>query len=180
MLQKDFFMSDSHIPTPEEQIFALLGAQNQITIATAESITAGSVAARLARPAGASAYLQGGVVSYAYEVKERILGVPRSVLENPGAVSDECARLMATGVANALGATIAVSTTGIAGPAGATSRKSVGLVYIAVSGPGGIISEENIFPGNREEITHASTERALTMLLTYLQDHLPSVSEIEG
>lgn len=173
-------MPDSHFPTPEERIFALLGAQKQITIGTAESITAGSVAARLARPAGASAYLQGGIISYAYEVKERILGVPASVLENPGAVSDECARLMATGAAKALGATIAVSTTGIAGPAGATTRKQVGLVYIAVSGPGGIISEENIFPGNREEITNASTERALTMLLTYLQHHLPAFAETEG
>lgn len=171
-------MSDSHNSlSPEEQIFALLGDQKSITIATAESITAGAVAARLARPAGASAYLQGGIVSYAYEVKENILGVPRSVLDNPGAVSDECARRMATGAANALNSTIAVSTTGIAGPSGSTSRKSVGLVYIAVAGPGGTHCEENIFPGNREEITNAATERALQMLLTYLQQHPNSDQE---
>lgn len=156
----------------EQQIFALLGDQQDITIATAESITAGSVAARLAKPAGASAYLQGGIVSYAYNVKERILGVPRAVLDNPGAVSDECARRMATGAVRALDATIAVSTTGIAGPSGATTRKPVGLVYIAVTGPNGTHCEEHMFPGDREAITGASTDRALQMLLTYLRNHL--------
>lgn len=158
--------------SPEEQIFALLGEQNEITIGTAESITAGAVAARIARPAGASAYLQGGIVSYAYEVKEQILGVPRAVLDNPGAVSDACARHMATGAATALGSTIAVSTTGIAGPAGATTRKLVGLVYIAVTGPNGTVSEEHVFPGDRDAITRASTEKALEMLLNYLRTYL--------
>lgn len=155
--------------TPEERIHSLLAAQTDITIGTAESITAGMVAARLARPAGASAYLQGGIVSYAYEVKEHILGVPKSVLDNPGAVSDECARRMAMGAAVALRATYAVSTTGIAGPTGATARKDVGLVYIAVAGPHGTHCEEHVFPGDRDQITDAATERALEMLLHYLQ-----------
>lgn len=153
---------------PENRIFAMLGDQRKITISTAESITAGSVAARLARPAGASAYLQGGVVSYAYEVKEHILKVPRAVLDNPGAVSDECARRMAMGANNALGSTVAVSTTGIAGPAGGTQRKPVGLVYIAIAGPDGTICEEHVFPGNRETITQAATDRAVEMLADYL------------
>lgn len=147
----------------------MLGEQSEITIGTAESITAGAVAARLARPAGASAYLQGGIVSYAYEVKEHILGVPRHVLDNPGAVSDECARRMAMGANNALGSSVAVSTTGIAGPAGGTQRKKVGLVYIAVAGPDGTHCEEHVFPGNRDEITQASADRAVEMLADYLQ-----------
>ena len=157
------------ITSPEERIHALLAEQSEITIGTAESITAGMVAARLARPAGASAYLQGGIVSYAYDVKERLLGVPKSVLDNPGAVSDECARRMAMGATRALQATYAVSTTGIAGPSGATARKNVGLVYIAVAGPHGTHCEEHVFPGDRDQITAASTERALEMLLHYLQ-----------
>lgn len=170
-------MSDSQAESsPEQQIFALLGGQQEITIATAESITAGAVAARLARPAGASAYLQGGVVSYAYEVKKQILGVPKAVLDNPGAVSDECARHMAIGANNALGSTIAVSTTGIAGPSGSTTRKAVGLVYIAVAGPNGTSCEEHRFPGDRDAITSASTNRALELLLNYLHTYLSDPS----
>lgn len=161
--------AQNHQLTPEERIFALLGNQSAITIGTAESITAGAVAARLARPAGASAYLHGGIVSYAYDVKERVLGVPRAVLENPGAVSDECARRMAMGAQRVLGATVGVSTTGIAGPAGETARKSVGLVYIAVAGAHGTHCREFIFPGDRAAITQAATEQALEMLYTYLE-----------
>lgn len=160
----------SETSSPESQIFALLGNQTEITLGTAESITAGAVAARLARPAGASAYLQGGIVSYAYHVKETVLGVPRSVLDNPGAVSDECARRMATGAQRVLDATIAISTTGIAGPSGATSRKPVGLVYIAVAGPHGTHCEEHVFAGERTAVTEAATEQALQMLLSYLQN----------
>lgn len=107
-------------------------------------------------------------MSYAYEVKENILKVPRAVLDNPGAVSDECARRMAMGANTALGSTIAVSTTGIAGPAGGTQRKQVGLVYIAIAGPDGTRCEEHVFPGNRETITQAATDRAVEMLADYL------------
>src|SRR5699024_237179 len=157
-------------PTPEQEIFDLLGAQQKITIGTAESITAGAVAARLARPAGASAYLQGGIVSYAYDVKEQVLGIPRTVLDNPGAVSDECARLMAVGANAALGSTVAVSTTGIAGPSGGTARKLVGLVYIAIAGAQGTYCEKYVFAGDRDEITQACTNLAVEVLAGYLRD----------
>lgn len=162
-------MSEFPTKSPEQQIFDLLAHQNDITIGTAESLTAGAVASRLAAPAGASSYFHGGIVSYAYGVKEQVLGVPRQVLDNPGAVSDECARRMAMGARNVLNATITVSTTGIAGPSGGTSRKPVGLVYIAVAGPDGTTCEEHVFTGDRLAVTNASTERALTMLLDYLQ-----------
>lgn len=155
--------------SPEDQLRELLGDQQAITIGTAESITAGAVAARIAGPAGASAYLQGGVVSYGYSVKEHILGVPKDVLDNPGAVSDECARRMAMGAIRALDCKIAVSTTGIAGPSGVTKRKPVGLVYIAVAGPHGTTCEEHVFEGDRAAITSASTDRALELLLDYVQ-----------
>lgn len=172
-------MSEPQDTQPSElQIFAMLGAQEEITIGTAESITAGAVAARLAGPAGASAYMQGGIVSYAYAVKENVLGVPRPVLDNPGAVSDECARRMAVGANEALGSTIAVSTTGIAGPSGATSRKQVGLVYIAIASPEGTYCEEHTFPGDRAEVTRASTEKALEMLSIYLRDYLDASKNI--
>lgn len=155
--------------SPEDRIRELLGEQTDLTIGTAESITAGAVCARLAKPGGASAYLLGGIISYGYPVKEHVLGVPREVLDNPGAVSDECARRMAMGAVKAIDCKIAVSTTGIAGPTGATQRKPVGLVYIAVAGPHGTTCEEHVFEGDREAITAASTERALEMLLAYVE-----------
>lgn len=158
--------------SPEQQILDMLGDQEDITLGTAESITAGAVAARLARPAGASAYLQGGIVSYSYDIKRNILKVPASVLENPGAVSEECALFMASGANTALGSTIAVSTTGIAGPAGGTTRKPVGLVYIAVAGPAGEVCEKHIFPGTRDQVTTASTDRAVEMLADYIRNYL--------
>lgn len=157
-------MTDAHDRPPEQRIFDLLGEQTAITIGTAESITAGAVASRLARPAGASAYLAGGIISYAYAVKQHVLGVPPTVLANPGAVSDECARRMAIGAQQVLNTTWAVSTTGIAGPTGATTRKPVGLVYIAVAGPHGTSCREFVFEGDRAAVTDAATEHALTML----------------
>lgn len=165
--------------SPEQRLFELLGDQKRITIGTAESITAGAVASRIASPAGASAYFVGGIVSYAYDVKHRILGVPKEVLENPGAVSDECARRMAMGARTALDATYAISTTGIAGPTGATKRKPVGLVYIAIAGPRGTTCEKYEFSGDREAITHASTEKALDMLVAVIEKSgTPSVASI--
>ena len=108
--------------TPEQQLFDLLGEQDAVTTATAESCTGGLVSGRITRIAGSSAYHQGGIVSYSNEAKAHLLGVPQSVLENPGAVSDECATLMAEGAKRQFGATFAGSTTGIAGPGGGTDR----------------------------------------------------------
>lgn len=161
--------------SPEQRLFDLLGDQTETTVGTAESLTAGAVAARIARIAGASAYLNGGIVSYAYAVKREVLGVPADVLENPGAVSEQCARLMAEGARKRLDATFAVSTTGIAGPSGGTKRKPVGLVYIAVAGPGGTTCEEHVFPGDRQAITEASTERAVSLLADTISQHLTTV-----
>lgn len=152
----------------ERQLRELLGDQQEhekITLATAESCTGGHIAARITGIAGSSAYFQGGVVSYANDVKEHVLGVPRDVLENSGAVSEECARAMAEGARDRLGATLAVSTTGIAGPDGGTARKPVGLVYIAVAAGSRTKVERHIFPGDRAAVIAAATERALELLL---------------
>ena len=154
-------------PSIERQLRALLGEQkdHEITLATAESCTGGHIAARITSIAGSSAYFQGGVVSYANDVKERVLGVPRAILENPGAVSEECARAMAEGARSLLGATLAVATTGIAGPEGGTARKPVGLVYIAIAAGTRTHVERHVFPGDRAAVINAATERALELLL---------------
>lgn len=152
----------------EVRLHALLAAtargQGAMTLATAESCTGGNVAARITSIAGSSDYFLGGIVSYSNDAKANLLGVSRETLETRGAVSAECAREMAEGARRALGADLAVSTTGIAGPGGATERKPVGLVYIAVAGPDGTRSEEFHFPGGRAVVTDAATEAALLML----------------
>lgn len=155
----------SHSESLEERLHQVLGSQTNITVGTAESCTGGNVAHRITRVAGSSAYFLGGIVSYSNPVKAALLGVPEDVLVNPGAVSDPCARAMAEGARRALGTTLAVSTTGIAGPGGATEFKPVGLVYIALATPDSTAVEEHQFAGDRGAVIEASTNRALELLV---------------
>jgi nicotinamide-nucleotide amidase len=150
---------------PEERLFELLGEAGAITIATAESCTGGNVAARLTSVSGSSAYVLGGIVSYSNDAKASLLGVPQRILDTDGAVSAACALAMADGARRAFGAEMAVATTGIAGPTGATDRKPVGLVYIALSVGDHASVEEHHFSGDRAAVTAAATERALRLLV---------------
>lgn len=104
-----------------------------LRLATAESCTGGLVSKLITGVPGASVVYNGGVVSYANEVKASVLGVPWETLNTVGAVSEETALYMADGARRVCGADIAVSTTGIAGPGGGTPEKPVGTVYIAIS-----------------------------------------------
>ncbi len=108
------------------------------TVAVAESCTGGGLGARLTERPGSSAYVRGGVISYADAVKVDLLGVDPEVIRLHGAVSAECAEQMATGVRDRLGTDWGLSTTGIAGPGGGTEEKPVGLVYVGVAGPSGV------------------------------------------
>src|SRR3954464_1422901 len=167
--------SDADSPV-ETRIHALLalpdGGQSPITIVTAESLTGGNVSARITTISGSSGYFLGGIVAYSNEAKASLLGVAEETLATRGAVSAECAREMAEGARRAFGADVAVATTGIAGPGGATERKPVGLVYIAFASQDGITAEEFHFPGGRAMVTEASTEAALLMLLHGLKRRL--------
>ena len=165
----------SHSTEPaERRLWRLLHGRGDLLVATAESCTGGMVAGRIVSVAGSSAYFQGGVVAYANAVKAEVLGVPAAVLENPGAVSEACARAMAEGARARLGAAIAVSTTGIAGPEGGTARKPVGLVYIGVASERGTAVEEHHFAGDRAAVIAAATDRALKMLVEAVEAHLES------
>ena len=108
------------------------GAHGGLTIATAESLTAGSLAARLADVPGASAVLLGGVVAYCNEVKHHLLAVDAELLESRGAVDPAVAAAMARGAAAATGADIGIATTGVAGPA-PHEGKDVGTVYLGLA-----------------------------------------------
>jgi PncC family amidohydrolase len=153
---------------PEQRINELLVSGTSrhpgLTIATAESCTGGNVAGRLTSIAGSSDYVLGGIVAYSNQAKQSLLEVSAETLSTRGAVSAECAREMAEGARRAFDADFAVSTTGIAGPGGATQRKPVGLVYVALAGPDGTTTEEFHFPGGRTVVTQAATEAALLLL----------------
>lgn len=139
------------------------------TVGTAESLTAGLIAATIADIPGASKVLLGGIVSYDPRVKHALLHVSQAVIDGEGVVSEPCARQMAEGARRALGADIAVSATGVAGPGGGTEETPVGTVYIGCASAGETRVERCQFQGDRQTVRMRSVERALEMLLTSLQ-----------
>ena len=150
-------------------VTARLLLEKKQTVAIAESLTGGLVTHLLSLVPGVSASLLGGVVAYANSAKEQMLGVPRALLETHGAVSAPVAEAMATGVRERFGADWGVSTTGIAGPTGATAAKPVGLVYVGIAGPMGIRSYEINWFGSRHEIQTRSAKSALNALRLHLE-----------
>ncbi len=155
--------------TLENQVGELLG-RHGLTLATAESCTGGLIAHRLTNIPGSSSYFMGGVVAYAYEAKEALLGVQHETLMQYGAVSEQVALEMARGVRQRLDTDLGLSVTGIAGPGGGMPEKPVGLTYIALVGSQGERCERHTWPGDRWENKALSAEAALRLLLTYLQD----------
>jgi nicotinamide-nucleotide amidase len=119
------------------------------SVAVAESCTGGGLGAALAAVPGASDVFVGGVIAYANSVKQALLGVPAALLEQHGAVSDPVAVAMAEGARRATGATWGIAVTGIAGPGGGSEAKPVGLVHIAIAGPGVSSSEAVRFGSTR-------------------------------
>ena len=123
----------------ENEIGRILTERGE-TLAIAESLTGGLVASRITDVPGSSAYFIQGVVAYANEAKETLLGVQEATLIAHGAVSDPVAREMAEGVRTRAGASWGISTTGIAGPTGATEDKPLGLVHYAVASDEGLVT----------------------------------------
>jgi PncC family amidohydrolase len=140
-----------------------------LTVSSAESCSGGLLAHRITNVPGSSACFLGGVVSYSNDAKERLLGVPHGVLSAHGAVSEAVAQAMAESARKVFGTDHAVGVTGIAGPAGGTAEKPVGLVYIAVAGPHDTIVTKNFFTGTREAIKEQTADAALELLLEQLR-----------
>lgn len=141
-------------------------------LATAESCTGGLVSAGLTDVAGSSAVFLGGVVSYSDDVKADVLGVERSLLRAHGAVSPQVAAAMARGALSRLGADIAVSVTGIAGPDGGSADKPVGLVWFGVATCEAVTTTERRFAGgNRDSVRARATATALDLLRRTLRDY---------
>jgi nicotinamide-nucleotide amidase len=130
-----------------------------LSIATAESCTAGLLAGRLTDRPGSSAYVLGGLVVYSNQAKHDLAAVPLELIESVGAVSPEVARALAEGARARLGSDLGVGVTGIAGPDGGSADKPVGLVYLCVSGPDRTIERTLHVPGARADV------RARTVLV---------------
>jgi len=158
------------------QVVARLLTGRGATLAVAESCTGGLISAMITDVPGASRFLVEGVVAYANEAKTRRLDVPARLLEAHGAVSDPVARAMAENLRRAAGTTYALATTGIAGPAGGTRDKPVGLVFIALAGPEGTSVQRAVFPGDRVRVRHRTAQAALNLLRLRLQGNDDSLS----
>lgn len=168
----DAVFSDADEPL-EERVLALLRAK-ELTIAVAESLTGGSVCARLAAPAGASRSLRGGAVTYLEEVKRDVLGVTRGTLEGPGVVSEACAREMAAGVRALFGADIAIALTGAAGPE-PHGGEPPGTVWIAMDAGDATHARGFRVRGERERVIRWAQQAALDLVRRYLEGRpLPS------
>src|SRR5262245_1074969 len=149
------------------EALALLGAVGA-TLATAESLTGGRLAAVVTAVPGASLSYLGGFVTYATGLKESLLGVPHELVERYGVVSPECAQAMAGGCREATGATYALATTGVAGP-DAQEGKPVGTVFVGLAGPDGVSSFTMELVGDRHQIQDRACREALSALCGILR-----------
>ena len=151
----------------EETIAGVLGdllRKNGLTISTAESCTGGNIAHLLTSIPGSSAWYMGSTITYSYESKTELLGVPKEVIEKHGAVSEEVVTSMVNNAKKLLGTSCAVATSGIAGPGGGTPDKPVGTVWIAVSSPRQTIARKVLLGDNRLRTIQVASETALNML----------------
>lgn len=155
--------------TLEEELGKYL-IENKLTIATAESCTGGLLSSKLTDVSGSSEYVKLNFVTYANEAKHKILAVSWDILNNFGAVSEECAEAMANGLYEATDCDIALCTTGIAGPTGGTKEKPVGLVYISMRYKGIVtVKEVKLSPTlPRIEMKEQFANQALKLALDIL------------
>ncbi|MCK6649582.1 MAG: nicotinamide-nucleotide amidohydrolase family protein, partial [Bacteroidia bacterium] len=152
-----------------EQIVGKLLRDNKKTISTAESCTGGYISHLITKVPGSSEYYMGSVISYSYDIKEKELGVSKSVLESQGAVSQPVVEQMAKAIREKYKTDYSISASGIAGPSGGTDEKPVGTVWIAVATPDKVISEKFLFGNNRERNIQKTAQAALNMLRKQLE-----------
>ncbi|MBO4955214.1 MAG: CinA family nicotinamide mononucleotide deamidase-related protein [Muribaculaceae bacterium] len=150
--------------TPAMQLLNLLKKRG-LTLATAESCTGGTIASMLTAIPGSSEAYCGSVVAYCNEAKQSLLGVQATTLAAHGAVSEPVVKQMAEGARKALNTDVALATSGIAGPGGATADKPVGTVCIAVATPSGTYTSTHHFGGTRTRIIERSALTALSLAI---------------
>lgn len=161
-------MSDPTTLTPETAAEPLVVTRlanalqdQQALLATAESCTGGLLSVWCTDQPGSSGWFHGGVISYSNHLKEQLLGVPAELLASEGAVSESCAAAMARGAAKRLGADLAISTTGVAGPAGGSAAKPVGMVCFGWYWHNEVHTLTRYFQGQRRDIRQEAATFAL-------------------
>ncbi len=164
----EILVSSSDNKVLMEQKVAVFFHNSGSTLSLAESCSGGLIAKRITDIPGASAFFLLGLVTYANSAKTDLLGVSTELLERYGAVSAETASAMANGVRELTGSTIAVATTGIAGPDGGTPAKPVGTVYIAIARKEGCQVYSFRFSGGRKEVRESTADKALDLLFQHL------------
>jgi nicotinamide-nucleotide amidase len=153
--------------TEDEAMEAVVGRllrERGLTLAVAESCTAGMIGSSITRIPGSSDYFVGGILCYSNDVKRRLCSVPEELLRRPGAVSAEAAEALACGVRRRLGSDVGLSATGIAGPGGGSADKPVGLVYFGFADSSHSLHLRRVFGGDRQTVRERSTSTALTFL----------------
>jgi nicotinamide-nucleotide amidase len=153
-----------------EEVVGMYLMMRQKTLAVAESCTGGLLAERLTRNSGSSNFFMGGVICYSNSLKTKLAGVPATLIEQHGAVSQPVAQAMAEGIRARTGASIGVGITGVAGPTGGSAEKPIGLVFIGLADGRGTQIREFCFPGDRERIRLWATQMALEMLRRRVRD----------
>jgi len=149
-------------------VLRVLGERG-LTLGTAESVTGGGVADAFVAVPGASSVFRGAIVAYDNALKASLLGVGEAVLSEYGAVSEETALAMARGARETLGCDVALATTGIAGPTGATPGKGIGLVWLAVADAHGATARKTTWPGSRDDVRRRSVTAALNLAWRHLE-----------
>lgn len=135
-----------------------------VSIAVAESCTAGLIASKLTALPGSSSYFNGGVVAYQNEIKTKILGVRQSIIDEKTEVSVEVVNQMAKSVLEKFDANFAIATTGYAGPSGGTNKNPIGTVFIAIASVVGVVVNRFVFLGDRQSVVNQASESALSLL----------------
>ena len=167
-LISDYLLATEDLPL--ETILGNLLKQHGQTISTAESCTGGRLAAALNAQSGSSAYYMGSVVAYDNAIKEQVLGVKHTTLEEHSAVSEQTVREMAEGVRALMQTDYAIATSGIAGPTGGTTDKPVGTVWIAWATPNGTYAKCFRLGTLREQITQRAVTTALVHLIRIIRN----------
>ena len=147
-----------------EDILGKLIIKKNKTLSTAESCTGGNIAHLITSIPGSSSYFKGGVIAYSNEIKENILYVNKSNIDDYGAVSKQVVEEMAEGVRKQYNTDFAIATSGIAGPTGGSEDKPVGTTWIAVSNKSKVISKKFIFGNHRERNIIYASLTAINML----------------
>lgn len=147
-----------------EQIVGYYLQMRDATLAVAESCTGGLLAERITTVSGSSRYFLGGAVVYSNQLKTGFADVPADMIARHGAVSREVAAALAEGIRKRCQATLGVGITGVAGPAGGTAEKPVGLVFHALAGDRGTEVIERNFPGDRKRIRWFASQQAMDMV----------------